>query len=450
MAYFLDYAQRVNPSLIHAGLDHLIREMTLNGDGAAEVELRGFSAPWVHDGQPRTRQRVSPPLAWRQIAELSAPAAAQLVVSCGGARRTHSLQLLPACAWDLRRDYAAATAAFVMENSPTVTRIVAGAGCAPDPSGGARPPEWVARRLYEAFLERFRFYYLYERGTLEGHEQIVRFPAQIIHDGGGATDAAGTCIDLALLYAGALRAAACSPVICIAGSEFGSRHAMVGFWRRESEASSVVLGGEEVREAVRRGALIVVEPNWLTQRDGSYDEAVEIARGKITHQPVLWAVDIQAARDQTPPITSMSIMSAGEEPVITDLPAEYADTLTTLRAAAAATVLNRHVLTAVRAANDVDAGGVWPLCGSRVVIGRREEREGRVVLHDRMISRDHAALVAAEDGVYLSDLYSTHGTSLRGELLQPYMQVPLRPGDVFSLGCEAVVLRLDLLEGDVA
>jgi len=444
MKYSLDYCRRINASLIHAGLDHVIREMTLAGGATAQVTLAGYSTPWCHDGRVPTRARVSPPLQWGILAQLSAPAATQLMVRIGDESFAYDVEVLPLCVWDMRREFAAATAAFVMENSPTVTRIVRSAGCAPSVDGIEPDPGGVAARLYEAFQGMFGLLYLFERGGYKPHEQIVRFPAQILHDGGGARDAAGTCIDLALLYAAALRAAGVSSIICILGDEFGGRHSLVGFWAEAPDDADVLLSGERIQAAVRAGRLVLVEPNWLTRSTATWSDAVDVARRTCDANVPLWGIDIDAARDADPAITAMSVTvrsSDGEELVLSDLPIRYADEATTLRAEAAADLLDRHCLKAVGSRNDVDRGRTWPLKGSRIILGRRSRSNG-IVLHDAKVSRDHAAVMAAGTTIYVSDLGSAHGTFLHGKRLSPYQPEEIHDGDDVTLGGDDIVLRL--------
>ncbi|GEM_PF-883386 len=59
------------------------------------------------------------------------------------------------------------------------------------------------------------------------------------------------------------------------------------------------------------------------------------------------------------------------------------------------------------------------------------------------VSRRHARLFEHEGHFYLEDLGSTNGSFVNNHRLRPYEPVPVKPGDVISLG----LLRLKLLHG---
>jgi hypothetical protein len=63
-----------------------------------------------------------------------------------------------------------------------------------------------------------------------------------------------------------------------------------------------------------------------------------------------------------------------------------------------------------------------------------EREQGRLLLEDPGVSRRHAVLQRAEDGLWLVDLGSTNGTRCNGAVLEAHVQVPLRPGDEVTLG----------------
>ncbi len=59
------------------------------------------------------------------------------------------------------------------------------------------------------------------------------------------------------------------------------------------------------------------------------------------------------------------------------------------------------------------------------------------------VSRRHARLFEHQGQLYLEDLGSTNGSYVNDKRLRPYEPVPIRPGDIISLG----LLRLRLLQG---
>ncbi len=59
------------------------------------------------------------------------------------------------------------------------------------------------------------------------------------------------------------------------------------------------------------------------------------------------------------------------------------------------------------------------------------------------VSRRHARLFEHQGQLYLEDLGSTNGSYVNDKRLRPYEPIPVRPGDIISLG----LLRMRLLEG---
>ena len=79
--------------------------------------------------------------------------------------------------------------------------------------------------------------------------------------------------------------------------------------------------------------------------------------------------------------------------------------------------------------------------GERLEIGRSPD--GGVVLCDHTVSRRHAVIQQAQEGLILEDLGSTFGTSVNGHPLPSGESVVLRDGDVVELGKVQVVCRFD-------
>jgi hypothetical protein len=57
------------------------------------------------------------------------------------------------------------------------------------------------------------------------------------------------------------------------------------------------------------------------------------------------------------------------------------------------------------------------------------------------VSRRHAELVPAPEGLYLSDLGSTNGTWVNGQYLEPGVRYRLMPGDRVDLGLLRLIVR---------
>jgi pSer/pThr/pTyr-binding forkhead associated (FHA) protein len=83
------------------------------------------------------------------------------------------------------------------------------------------------------------------------------------------------------------------------------------------------------------------------------------------------------------------------------------------------------------------AGSVWSVDQPVMTIGRDKERQ--IFIPDESVSRLHAQIVRQQLGYFLSDLNSSNGTSLNGELLTaPSL---LAPGDIIRIG--AIELQCD-------
>ena len=81
-------------------------------------------------------------------------------------------------------------------------------------------------------------------------------------------------------------------------------------------------------------------------------------------------------------------------------------------------------------AHGPNVGRCYPLANGEVTFGRQPGNT--ITLADDLVSRNHARIVAERGQAILSDLDSTNGTYLNGELLTtPH---PLRPGDRVQVG----------------
>jgi adenylate cyclase len=92
---------------------------------------------------------------------------------------------------------------------------------------------------------------------------------------------------------------------------------------------------------------------------------------------------------------------------------------------------------------DGEAPQSYTFTGGEVIIGRSPECH--VVLRDFGISRQHAKITVAEDGVRIQDLKSKNGTQVNGV---PVVEAPLKDGDRILLGKFQITLARSL-EGKV-
>ncbi|MGO8946591.1 MAG: FHA domain-containing protein [Ktedonobacterales bacterium] len=83
------------------------------------------------------------------------------------------------------------------------------------------------------------------------------------------------------------------------------------------------------------------------------------------------------------------------------------------------------------------SGATWPIDQPVITVGRDQERQ--VSIPDESVSRLHAQIVRQQAGYFLSDLNSSNGTFLNGEVLRAPSLVA--PGDIVRIG--SVELQCD-------
>src|SRR5215467_5143263 len=79
---------------------------------------------------------------------------------------------------------------------------------------------------------------------------------------------------------------------------------------------------------------------------------------------------------------------------------------------------------------------ILPLVAGEVLIGRKSDAD--VVLNNQHVSRHHAKLVKTEQGYFLQDLGSTHGTFVNENRVEQHV---LKHGDRISLGKDRIDLE---------
>src|SRR5215831_19081679 len=79
---------------------------------------------------------------------------------------------------------------------------------------------------------------------------------------------------------------------------------------------------------------------------------------------------------------------------------------------------------------------ILPLVAGEVLIGRRSDAD--IVLNNQHVSRHHAKLVKVDEGYFLQDLGSTHGTFVNEIRVEQHV---LKHGDRISLGKDRIDLE---------
>jgi hypothetical protein len=416
----IKHSNHVNFSLVHTGCQSVISSITIPTEGKGQIRIIGYSETLRLNA--KTTGSVSPPLDAFMFAQLSGPIQTQLIAECDGStQQIYPVTVSPLYAWDQRRKYAKATAAFALENDQIVSDVVQRAKTTPDPSGIQRPVHEIGELLYEQIKQSFKPCYLYERNIFPPHEQAVRLPKQMKYDVGG------TCIDFVLVYAATLYKAGCSPVVMILGEEFGPRHALIGIWTVNWQIESVI-SATTLSDALNAQAIVPIEVTSLIYGN-SYQEAVEEGKKRTNTFSLLWGVDVSAARREG--ITSLPGRPC--ETIIGGWEARITDEHTKTGTSDAKNILKGTSVEVIASGHPLDRGKPWEIKGYRARIGRNPHHD-EICLHDPTVSNPHGVLFAKDVKVYIEDLYSKNGTFIEGTRIIPQEPRLLEEGQIFQAG----------------
>ena len=300
----VDAAPAVNFSLVHCGFP-IVEQIVVH----AAAETAQPARLSLHVGAyAAARDLEIPPLSNDAVASFSRPTFtldyAALQTQTERARCPIQLEIDGAPAegeglecwvlahneWSAAEAHRVSLAAFVLPNHPLVSQLVSEL----DSPVGDDPSHFLDA-LHEQFATRWRLTYQLEPPHWDSASQKVRLPHQVLVDPVGRIGA-GTCLDLALLYAACLEHVGLQPVVAVI--DMGEWwHALVGAWR----TPGAYLGLEPI--VVDRQRLLD-EADWIDataststpamRRDvaGARTEAIHI----LTQQPLQFALDVRAAR----------------------------------------------------------------------------------------------------------------------------------------------------------
>jgi hypothetical protein len=206
------------------------------------------------------------------------------------------LQIHAASEWICLREREWTLASYVFPNHGTVERILTrarrhleelGYGTAFDGYQSGQPAKVRAMlcSVHAALANDYSLSYINPPASFERTGQKIFLPGDIEEYG------RGTCLDLALLFAGALERAGLAPLIVLIPG-----HAFTAVWTRETQSKQPVHHSEApIREAIARGDLLAIETTSCTQ-DVSSTQAITIAANHLEQWPMAAAVDVAAAR----------------------------------------------------------------------------------------------------------------------------------------------------------
>lgn len=425
MLIAIDPWQRINYALYHANFEHVVRSIEVPKGLRARLRVAGFSEEMSLP--PGKYGDFSPRLDAHMFARLQAATETQIVIEIDGHEpEMHPVLVTPLCAWDQQKGYADATAAYVLENDPVIADLVRQAGTAPDPGGDLPPVERTAERLYRELVPFFGPCYLFQRTLFPPSEQAVRFPLQMKYDLGG------TCLDFCLAYAAALLKSSVAPLLVILGDAQGPRHSLVGVWLSGPPAVRPP-DGKALESARRAGLWVPIEVTWAL-RGETYEEARRKAEEQLERFPLLWGVDILAARraeiDALPGRPCTTTFNHWE--------VRTRDERTKTLATAAAETLHGLAVEVLESGHPADLEKRWELTSFRARIGRGYRHD--IGLLEATVSDPHAVIFAEGGEIHLADLFSKGRVRLDDGYLPPGQSRPIPVGQVFQVG--AVKLRL--------
>ncbi|MCS5713515.1 DUF4011 domain-containing protein [Herbiconiux sp. CPCC 205716] len=158
--------------------------------------------------------------------------------------------------------------------------------------------------IFEAMRER-GIRYAEPPASWAGTGQKVRTPAEVLEG------RVGTCLDTTVVIAAALEQAGINSTLWIFDG-----HALLGYWRHNSELGSVVdVEPADLINRVALGQIVLIETTAVTdQRAGDVEAAKSAARARIEGAPstFIGAVDVGAARSASIfPLPSRSVDADG-------------------------------------------------------------------------------------------------------------------------------------------
>ena len=162
--------------------------------------------------------------------------------------------------------------------------------------------EKTLQALYLCLQERYSITYEYEPRSYAPNWQLVRFHHEVLEE------LAGTCVDLALLFAACLENVHRDPLIILVKTgqdrETGDvlQHAIIGCWRRRSHLKVPVIRDEaQVRQWVNSGDLLVLDSKGFALTNEfpqgmDFNQCRKKAVTYIENYRLCYALDIVAAR----------------------------------------------------------------------------------------------------------------------------------------------------------
>jgi hypothetical protein len=198
--------------------------------------------------------------------------------------------VLPFNEWSLTPGHRLSLGAFVFPNHPLVVQLEHDA-CQQLPLSSSSAA--VLEAVYAHLSSLWKLTYRHEVHSLDDSSQRIRLPHQILLDSQRKLGQ-GTCIDIALLISGSMESRGMQPLVAILDVPNG-KHALVGCWTRPKAGLEPLVFDKQRLES---GA-VWIDPNGIT-KDGdrrlSFKDSCEVASRYLADNPLVFALDISAAR----------------------------------------------------------------------------------------------------------------------------------------------------------
>jgi very-short-patch-repair endonuclease len=208
-------------------------------------------------------------------------------------------------------------AAFCMPNDPAVDRVLKAASEVLRRAGKkdgidgyeskSRTRTWELASAIWSGVCSFKLSYALPPASFEQQGQKIRPPSMILENG------VATCLDTALLFAGALEQAGLNALLIMTKG-----HAFTGVWLQPQEFSQLLTDdASAVRKRLDLKEMVVFETTLATQvPTPSFSQAVTAAERQLDDDQFIMAIDLHRARMQK--IRPLALAAGPEAPVETD------------------------------------------------------------------------------------------------------------------------------------
>ncbi|MFN8633024.1 MAG: FHA domain-containing protein [Chloroflexota bacterium] len=309
----LEVTPAVNLALVHCGLP-VVSQLTVRNWSARSSRAARLTLALAPDAAEAT-VRV-PALAPGERVQLQPPAldldyaSLESRMEAGGATISLALddqpldgdrvdcRVLAHNEWSCADDHRLSLAAFILPNHPLVAEVALDVVRAAPVDGpmdrDIGEPAGALVALYQHLAERWHLDYQLEPPHWDHTSQKIRLPHQVLFRPEQRAGQ-GTCLDLALLFAGCLEHLGFQPLVAIL--DMGSwRHALVGCWRGAGAGlGPLILDARRLREEG-----IWVDPTGCTRDPACrlpFDDARREAVAHLEGRPLLFGLDVFAARN---------------------------------------------------------------------------------------------------------------------------------------------------------